>query len=80
MKENQVILLENDYSTKYEGFDNSPESYIMFTLRQNIYLKQSTELASMIQTEYKNQTGRFDRGAEISVPASYTGPAEYPGY
>ena len=65
MKENQVILLEKDYSTKYEGFDpNSPESYIMFTLMQNIYLKQSTEFASMIQTEYKNQVGRFDRGVK----------------
>ena len=65
IKENQVILLENDYSTKYEGFDpNSPESYIMFTLTQNIYLKQSTELASMIQSQYKNQIGRFDRGVQ----------------
>lgn len=65
MKENQVILLEDDYSTKYEGFNpNSPESYIMFSLRQNIYLKQSTELASMIQTDYKNQIGRFDRGVK----------------
>jgi len=65
IKENQVILLENDYSTRYQGFDpKSPESYIMFTLRQNIYLKQSTELASMIQTQYKNQIGRFDRGVK----------------
>jgi N-acetylmuramoyl-L-alanine amidase len=65
IKENQVILLENDYSTKYEGFDpKSPESYIMFTLMQNIYQKQSTELASMIQSQYKNQIGRFDRGVQ----------------
>jgi N-acetylmuramoyl-L-alanine amidase len=65
MKENQVILLEKDYSTKYEGFDpKSPESYVMFTLMQNIYLKQSTELASKIQTQYKDQNGRFDRGVK----------------
>ena len=65
IKENQVMVLENDYSTKYEDFDpKSPESYIMFTLMQNIYLKQSTELASMIQTQYKNQIGRFDRGVK----------------
>jgi N-acetylmuramoyl-L-alanine amidase len=65
IKENQVILLENDYSTKYEGFDpKSPESYVMFTLMQNIYLKQSTELASMIQTQYKDQIGRYDRGVK----------------
>ena len=30
-RENAVMLLEEDYSTKYEGFDpNSPESYIIF--------------------------------------------------
>jgi N-acetylmuramoyl-L-alanine amidase len=67
IKENQVILLENDYSNKYEGFDpKSQESYIMFTTRQNIYLKQSLELAWMIQTQYKNQIGRYDRGVKQS--------------
>lgn len=65
MKENEVILLENDYSKKYEGFDpKSPESYIMFTLTQNIYLKQSTDLASRIQSELKERAGRYDRGVK----------------
>lgn len=65
MKENEVILLEKDYSKKYEGFDpKSPESYIIFSLTQNIYLKQSTELASKIQTRYKDNIGRFDRGVK----------------
>ena len=65
MKENEVILLENDYSTSYEGFDpKSPESYIMFTLMQNIYLQQSTSLASEIQNRYKDQHNRYDRGVK----------------
>jgi len=65
MKENEVILLETDYSTKYEGFDpKSPESYIMFTLMQNIYQQQSTSLASKIQTEYKESIKRIDRGVK----------------
>jgi len=65
MKENEVIMLENDYSTKYEGFDpKSPESYIMFTLMQNIYQEQSTSLASKIQTEYKDKIKRIDRGVK----------------
>jgi N-acetylmuramoyl-L-alanine amidase len=65
MKENQVILLEKDHATKYEGFDpKSPESYVMFSLMQNIYLKQSTELASIIQSQYKVQNSRFDRGVK----------------
>jgi N-acetylmuramoyl-L-alanine amidase len=65
IKENEVILLENDYSTKYEGFDpKSPESYIMFTLMQNIYQEQSTGLASEIQTQYKENNARTDRGVK----------------
>lgn len=65
MKENEVILLENDHSTKYEGFDpKSPESYIMFTLMQNIYQKQSTGLASKIQLQYKDNLQRGDRGVK----------------
>ena len=32
------MLLENDYSTKYEGFDpKSSESYIMFSLTQKVF-------------------------------------------
>ncbi len=65
MKENEVILLEKDYSTTYEGFDpKSPESYIMFSLMQNIFLSQSTSLASMIQDEYTQKNNRFDRGVK----------------
>ena len=65
MKENEVILLENDYSTKYEGFDpKSPESYIMFTLMQNVFLEQSTGLASKIQMQYKEKLSRVDRGVK----------------
>jgi len=65
MKENEVILLENDYSTKYDRFDpKSPESYIMFSLMQNIFQEQSTALASKIQSQYKNNIKRSDRGVK----------------
>jgi N-acetylmuramoyl-L-alanine amidase len=64
-KENEVILLENDFSTKYEGFDpKSPESYIIFSLMQNIFQEQSTGLASKIQTQYKEKIYRTDRGVK----------------
>jgi N-acetylmuramoyl-L-alanine amidase len=63
MKENEVILLEDNYSTKYEGFDpKSPESYIMFTLMQNVFQEQSTALASKIQTQFRERVERKDRG------------------
>jgi len=65
MKENEVILLEKDYTTKYEGFDpKSPESYIIFTLMQSAYFEQSTNLASKIQTQFKTQVNRYDRGVK----------------
>ena len=65
MKENEVILLESDYTTKYEGFDpKSPESYIMFTLMQNIYQEQSTLLASKVQSQFKDKVSRVDRGVK----------------
>ncbi|MFW6310184.1 MAG: N-acetylmuramoyl-L-alanine amidase [Prolixibacteraceae bacterium] len=64
-KENAVILLENDYTTRYEGFDpNSPESYIMFELVQDEYLGQSVELASAIQKEFRESAKRLDRSVK----------------
>jgi len=65
IKENEVILLEDDFSTKYEGFDpKSPESYIMFTVMQNTFKEQSTWLASSIQGQFKNRAGRIDLGVK----------------
>ncbi len=62
-KENSSILMEPDYTRNYNGFDpNSDESYITFTLFQNAYLDQSTELAATIQDEMKDRTGLNDRG------------------
>ena len=50
--ENSVILLEDDYSTKYQGFDpNDPESYIFFNLMQNAYFEQSLTFADLCQKE-----------------------------
>jgi len=65
MKENEVILLEDDYSSKYQGFDpKSPESYIIFTLMQNVYQKQSTNLALKIQTQFTEKVQRKNRGVK----------------
>lgn len=65
MKENSVITFEQDYQTKYEGYDpNSVESFIIFSLMQNTYLKQSTEFATMIQGQFRDRAGRKDRGVK----------------
>jgi len=65
MKENEVIYLEDDFSTKYQGFDpKSPESYIIFTLTQNVYQEQSINLASQVQTQFAEKVNRRDRGVK----------------
>lgn len=62
-RENSVILLEDDHTTRYEGFDpNSTESYIIFEMMQNKYMANSVEFASYIQKEFKQTAGRKDRG------------------
>lgn len=62
-RENSVILVEDDYKTRYEGFDpRSSESYIIFELMQDKYMEQSVSLAKNIQREFKNTAKRADRG------------------
>lgn len=61
-RENSVIELEDDYSTKYQGFDpNSEESYIIFELNQSKHLEQSVNFASYVQREFK-KCGQVDKG------------------
>jgi N-acetylmuramoyl-L-alanine amidase len=62
-RENSVILLEDDYQQKYEGFDpNSTESYIIFEFMQNKYVEQSINFASLVQKELVGTANRGDRG------------------
>lgn len=45
-RENSVIMMEDDYQTKYQGFDpNDPQSSIIFSLMQNAYLNASLGFA-----------------------------------
>lgn len=62
MRENAVMLLEDDYQTNYEGFDpNSVDSYIMFELMQDQYIDKSLNFATLVQQEFTG-VGRSDRG------------------
>ena len=63
--ENSVIFLEDNYEEKYEGFDpNSPEAVIGMTLMQEEFLDQSLSLASNIQTNFRDDLKRKDRGVK----------------
>lgn len=64
MRENDVVSMEADYTTKYEGYiPGSAESYIIFSLMQYAYLDKSMSFAQTIQKSYKQQTPMVDRGA-----------------
>ncbi len=63
-RENEVVLLEKDYTKQYDGFDpNSPEANIIFSLYQNAFLDQSLKMASHIQQEFV-KNGRNNRGVK----------------
>jgi N-acetylmuramoyl-L-alanine amidase len=68
MKENSVITLEEDYTLHYEGFDpNSAESYIIFSLMQNIHLDQSLAFATAVQDQFRERAMRVDRGVKQDI-------------
>lgn len=63
-RENSVILLEDDYTTKYQGFDpNDTESYIFFSLMQNANQEQSVHFGEIVSREMgKNGPFRHSKG------------------
>lgn len=62
-RENSVVMLEEDYSTKYQGFNpDDPESYIFMTLMQNSNLEQSMNFAQMVDSKLKGGPIANDRG------------------
>ena len=62
-RENSVILLEDDYQTKYQGFDPSdPQSYIFFSLMQNAHLEHSLIFAEDVADAMKGGPITRSRG------------------
>lgn len=62
-RENSVIVYEENYSTKYEGYNpESHESFIAFSLMQHAYLDQSLIFASKVQEQFSNRIRRKDNG------------------
>ena len=64
-RENSVILLEDDYQTRYQGFDPSdPQSYILFSLMQNAHLEHSLVFAEDVANAMKG--GPISRSRGVS--------------
>ena len=79
MRENDVVLIEDDYKQHYSGFDpRSPESYIIFEMINDANMLQSVELAKSIQRQVCRTANRPNKGVkqdaflvlrETSMPA-----------
>ncbi len=64
-RENSVILMEENYEEKYEGYDpDSPASNILFSLYQNAHVENSLNLAAKIENQFKNKIGKNSRGVK----------------
>jgi N-acetylmuramoyl-L-alanine amidase len=65
MRENAVITYEDNYASKYEGYDpRSPESFIIFSLLQNAHLEQSLQMAARVQDEFGDRLIKPNRGVK----------------
>jgi N-acetylmuramoyl-L-alanine amidase len=64
-RENAVILNEENYKEKYNGFDpNSAQSHIMFSLYQSAYIENSLRFAQKVEHNFKHKVGRSSRGVK----------------
>jgi len=65
MRENASIYLEDNHASDYAGFDpKNPDTYIALSLRENIFLVQSLNLAKNVQDQFRSRVGRKDRGVK----------------
>ncbi|MDE7381996.1 MAG: N-acetylmuramoyl-L-alanine amidase [Muribaculaceae bacterium] len=62
-RENSVIELENNHTTRYQGFDpNKDESYIIFEMAQKKNLSKSIRFANDVEKQVVKVAQRKDRG------------------
>ncbi|MFM9986288.1 MAG: N-acetylmuramoyl-L-alanine amidase [Flavobacteriales bacterium] len=65
MKENASIFLEEDHEKNYDGFDpKNPDTYIIMSMRENLFLDHSIRLAKGVQDQFRTRVGRKDRGVK----------------
>jgi len=72
-RENKVIELEDD-KERYEKL-LSPEQYILSTMAQGVYMKESEILAQSVESKFKNRMGTKTRGVKQASFIVLIGPA-----
>ncbi len=63
-RENDAVLLEDNYEKNYNLAINSDEAAIIFATYQNEYLKESMRFAEFCQDEFSEKAGRDDDGVK----------------
>lgn len=64
-RENESILLEDDYQKNYQGFDpNSDEGHIFLSMFQNAFLDKSIQFAEKVEAKIKVRAQRKSRGVK----------------
>ena len=64
-RENAVIVQEEGYKEKYDGFDpDSPVAGIVFSNYQNAHLENSLKYAQLVENQFKLKAGRKSRGVK----------------
>ncbi len=63
-RENNSILLEENYQQNYDFDPNSPEAHIMLSMFQNAYLEQSILMAERVEEKFASFAGRRSRGVK----------------
>ncbi len=64
-RENSAILLEDDYTAHYDGYDpESNEGHIILSMYQNAHLEQSAALAYAIEEKFTHKVERKSRGVK----------------
>lgn len=64
-RENEVILLEDNYESNYEGYDpNSPVGHIILSTFQDAFLSQSLDFAARVEKNLGKRSFSTSRGVK----------------
>ena len=63
-RENDAVLLEDNYQQNYNLNINSDEAAIIFSTYQNLYLEESMRFADLCQQQFTGYAGRDDDGVK----------------
>lgn len=63
-RENNAILLEDNYENNYDYDPNSPEGHILLSMFQNAHLEQSIMFAERVEHHIKETAKRRSRGVK----------------